>query len=317
MFNLRDYVFAKHKYKYYRAQIVKIKIEQDTASYLVHYPGWSKSYDVWRSESELMPINPDTTIFVEKLLSGKARMSDKQLLTHPLPSIITPAAPDHSHIKVEHLIADKSASPFESSSKSVRNNEFEPQSSTDTPFAYLFPKNLLLFIGMEPIRLGCSNEVYFLPRSPSIALLIKVFLGTVPEPKRHLWESTLEKVTISFCHYCKALPYSTAERHQLSQIMADHQPVLPQTTSTDQPEGMEEPNQPPDPTQLLFLAEIYGVEHLVRFLWKLPEILENEDLLFFSRAKVRVCLNGLLEFINIYRTTLFVDSLVLASNEEG
>ncbi|XP_019852731.1 PREDICTED: mortality factor 4-like protein 1 [Amphimedon queenslandica] len=73
-------VLCYHGPLIYEAKINKIQMKDKSLQYLVHYSGWSKSWDEWVPESRVLKIN-DTNLQKQKELQQQHPLVEKQRKT--------------------------------------------------------------------------------------------------------------------------------------------------------------------------------------------------------------------------------------------
>jgi len=268
------------------AQVLDVKRANKRVKYFVHFHGWKATHDAW--VEEVLPINEET-------LEEKTRLEK--------------AAKDEARrIKTER--ARKRRELNRTISQSVKRprpsgdaaSESESAAGADGPQAGLrlmFPALLKKQLFDDFERVTLKKQLVKLPRRVTVENIFDDFLGSATQPfglasaTGRLAEETarevLDGLQVFFDRALGPFLLYSFERLQFEAIREKHPEdendhLIIREAGTNRKRRR--------------LSQLYGAEHLLRFLIRLPDLVKAGELLAPEEEVLQQVLNGLLKFIS-------------------
>lgn len=227
---------------FYEGKVLASEKENGRWTYFVHYQGWNKKWDEWLPASKLIQDTPESR-FQEHSKIQSAADSSKRYSKHSV------AGNKSKKRKVEDKETDEKKERKKEEKK--REDEEEDEMAEEAVLRINLPVSLKKRLAQDAELVSKQEKTLSLPRSPTVKKLLKDFLEASTKHQRR--DLLLEVVSGIQVYFDRALPtmllYKT-EREQCTRVLKSHR--MP--------------------------SDIYGIEHLLRLLIKLPELLPYENL---------------------------------------
>lgn len=78
MYDVKEMVYGKSGVAYYKGEIVETKHEKNQWLYKIHYHGWGKRHDEWKTPSELLKNTSENRVLVKEIMARALAKEKKE-----------------------------------------------------------------------------------------------------------------------------------------------------------------------------------------------------------------------------------------------
>eukprot|EP00053_Salpingoeca_punica_P007801 m.71012 g.71012 ORF g.71012 m.71012 type:complete len:340 (+) comp14337_c0_seq1:161-1180(+) len=313
-------VLCYHQTLLYEAKVLKTEVREMQGilqpAYFVHYNGWNKKWDEWVLASRMKKYNDVNVQHMQQMqqqaaleAAEKARIERERKEKAKLPGTPQSSSQQQQQQKKPSNAGSTSTTASASGSKaggsgggsgggggagskgdgsskgdaSGKSDAKRPRTGAFQFVKVPIPQELKDQLANDWNFVVNEKMLVPLPRTPSLRCVLEEFRATSTRPKADV-NSVVDGLRTLFCTAVgQALLYSF-ERVQYMEIL----------------EGLSEES-PADS-----LADVYGAEHLLRLLVKLPDFLKNVENADPSMPAFMTVLTALVEFLRTEKDRFFV-----------
>ncbi|CAH9060609.1 unnamed protein product [Cuscuta epithymum] len=267
-------VLVYHGPRSYEAKVQKAELRKKEWRYLVHYLGWSKTWDEWIGADRLMKLTKENA-----KTQGKRQSFDRSAKSGRSSARTNPKS--SSDLKV-----DKEDTEYHvgKGKKRKADSETEKDSTHVEKLVKIpIPSTLKKQLVDDWEFVTQQNKLVQLPRSPNVDDILKKYLEYRAEKDGMMTDTVGEILNGIRCYFDKSLPVMLLYKKERQQY---HEAVLAKTSP----------------------SSVYGAEHLLRLFVKLPELLaylkiEEETMLHLQQK-----LLDILKFMQKNQGAFFVSA---------
>lgn len=270
-FEIGERVLSFHRALLYEAKVKDKQITTNDATktlYKIHYMGWSKNWDELKSADQILKFNRENLIRQRKLISClknlKENSAKKSRQENDSSNESTPT-PEDAELRAQDEW------------KSRRGSKIEPPGPLlDCPLT--FPPALIQDLVSNHTCITQKNQLLKLPRNPTVTQILDLYyqnqLAAESDETNIFNLQVVSGLKVYFHISLNTMLLYQQELHQFSEV-----------TMVD-----------PDKS----VCDIYGFEHLLRLLVKLPQIVQLGSVTVAQkfRGHIQLCLDEVVEFLH-------------------
>eukprot|EP00123_Amoebidium_parasiticum_P013979 comp22258_c0_seq1/m.32893 comp22258_c0_seq1/g.32893 ORF comp22258_c0_seq1/g.32893 comp22258_c0_seq1/m.32893 type:complete len:335 (-) comp22258_c0_seq1:67-1071(-) len=301
-FSEGERVLCFHHGLLYESKCMSVEQKGGIVKYLIHYNGWNKSYDEWVDEKRLLKHTPEN-IDRKRKMAAEANKGKREKKSHKKGASSEKEQENRPGNKRSASDEESSVGPpsqDRSASEAppvVKKKSHKKQRVDDTPTpslgedglqqlrALLLPRTLKIQLVDDSDFITNQLKIITVPRTPTVADVLRAYVNTCPDHLRSEGQEVVSGLLQLFDSCVGPLLLYRLERWQYRALL-----------------DMQPPRR---------LHDVYGPEHLLRMLVKLPTLLagvreSNGDPGPVPLDNIILHANGILRYMSDHARELFL-----------